>query len=222
MSGTGRSARRQPGAVRAELVAAAERVFVDLGYHGASLRQIATRAGTTQAVLYRYFPSKATLFEESVVKPFFDVLAKLVDGWISNTEGDLRTEDLIAHFTIELYDFAHDRSGSLMALLAADAHGDEELEAPRHFFQAGMDRLLEQVRADKDLRGWGDIDYEVAAPITIALIVASALLGSWLFPAGSARPGRDRLLSEMIRYEIRAITGNSVEGSTLVARDSLR
>src|SRR5262249_44529594 len=48
--------RRRRGELRGELVAAARDVFVERGYHGASLRQIAIRANATQADLYRHFP----------------------------------------------------------------------------------------------------------------------------------------------------------------------
>lgn len=192
---------------------AAEAAFVESGYHGASLRQIAMRAGTTQAVLYRYFPSKAVLFEESVLEPFFQFLSELVEGWRAAEEG-LSNVDLIGNFTRELYQFTTAHRGLFMALIAADAHGDEELASARHRFVDAMAGVLQQVRMDKDKRGWGDIDFEVAAPATIALILSTALLDPWIFPGGAAHPGVPRILSELVRYEVRAITGEQMPKQT--------
>ena len=47
---------------RAAIIQAAEDVFTEQGYHGASIREIARRADVSSALLYWFFPSKAKLF----------------------------------------------------------------------------------------------------------------------------------------------------------------
>ncbi len=47
---------------RAAILAAAEAVFREGGYHGASIREIARRAEVSPALLYWFFPNKAALF----------------------------------------------------------------------------------------------------------------------------------------------------------------
>ena len=47
---------------RARVLAAARRVFLARGYHGASLEQIAEEAGFSKGVVYSQFDSKADLF----------------------------------------------------------------------------------------------------------------------------------------------------------------
>jgi TetR/AcrR family transcriptional regulator, mexJK operon transcriptional repressor len=47
---------------RAVILAAAEAVFSEQGYHGASIRAIARRAGVSSGLLYWFFPNKAKLF----------------------------------------------------------------------------------------------------------------------------------------------------------------
>ena len=58
------------GARREHILGAAREAFVELGLEGASLREIAKRAGYTAGALYSYFPSKedvyATLLAESL------------------------------------------------------------------------------------------------------------------------------------------------------------
>src|SRR5215217_70452 len=54
---------RTPRAVReAQMVAAAERLFSERGYHGVSMDEIAAASGITKPMLYEYFGSKEGLF----------------------------------------------------------------------------------------------------------------------------------------------------------------
>ena len=49
---------------RRRLLAAAEQVFAELGYHDASVVKIAERARVAGGTFYLYFPSKQAIFEE--------------------------------------------------------------------------------------------------------------------------------------------------------------
>jgi AcrR family transcriptional regulator len=55
---------------------AARQAFLASGYSGARTRDIAERAGVTEALLYRHFASKEELFEEAIVAP--------LDQWTSS------------------------------------------------------------------------------------------------------------------------------------------
>lgn len=65
-----RPARKKPGrpegasTIRATILDAAEQAFADLGYAGATLREIAEASRVTQALINYYFGSKFGLFEE--------------------------------------------------------------------------------------------------------------------------------------------------------------
>lgn len=48
---------------RVHIIAAAERAFVRLGFHAATMQQVAEEAGMSAGNLYRYFPSKEALVE---------------------------------------------------------------------------------------------------------------------------------------------------------------
>jgi TetR/AcrR family transcriptional regulator, repressor for uid operon len=48
---------------RAAILAAAERAFVRLGFHAASMQNVAEEAGMSAGNLYRYFPSKEAIVE---------------------------------------------------------------------------------------------------------------------------------------------------------------
>src|SRR4051794_19956274 len=58
----GRSARLPRDARRAQLLVAAQEVFVRAGYHAAAMDDIADQAGVSKPVLYQHFPSKLELY----------------------------------------------------------------------------------------------------------------------------------------------------------------
>ena len=58
----GRSARLPRDARRAQLLVAAQEVFVRAGYHAAAMDEIADQAGVSKPVLYQHFPSKLELY----------------------------------------------------------------------------------------------------------------------------------------------------------------
>jgi AcrR family transcriptional regulator len=165
-------------------------------------------------MLYRYFPSKAQLFEASVLRPFEEFLGDLVKDWRNASLSTLSTPELIAGFTRRLYDFTATHRGLMLALIAADAFDDDTLGDVRGSFTHTINNVVAQVMAEREARGWEDIDAEIAAPATIAMIIATALLDNWLFDRGTVNPSRDRILTELTRYEVRAITGLNVENGS--------
>lgn len=70
------------GAVRREeILAAAIRVFATKSYQGTTVRDIAKEAGVSEALLYKYFPSKKALFLEAFERSnkfLFDKLQEML------------------------------------------------------------------------------------------------------------------------------------------------
>ena len=68
---TRRRSGRRPGRhdTREEILAAARDLFADRGYDGASVRQIATRAGVDPALVHHYFGTKESLFRATIGAP---------------------------------------------------------------------------------------------------------------------------------------------------------
>lgn len=63
--------KRIPGRERRDLIlAAARRVFSRNGYHGAKTLQIAREAGVSEALVYRHYPSKLSLYR-AVLRQIF-------------------------------------------------------------------------------------------------------------------------------------------------------
>jgi AcrR family transcriptional regulator len=63
----GRRLKARGARTRAKIVAAAEEVFTELGFHEASIVKITEAAGVAQGTFYLYFASKQEVFEEVVL-----------------------------------------------------------------------------------------------------------------------------------------------------------
>jgi AcrR family transcriptional regulator len=69
------SASRQDTEVRAELLAAGERVFAGKGYAAATIGDVIAASGTSRASFYRYFKGKGDLFEQLSIDCFREMRA---------------------------------------------------------------------------------------------------------------------------------------------------
>jgi AcrR family transcriptional regulator len=127
------SRRRQEQAAqtRADILAAAGRLFRDRGYAATSMPVIASEAGVVVETVYRAFGSKAALFRA--------VIEAVLAGGPARAETPVEDRPAIravieepdARRQVDLYAATqpgiHRRSGPLLRALAAAAHTDREL-----------------------------------------------------------------------------------------------
>lgn len=102
---------------------AAEEVFAEVGYSGATLRTVATRAGVTQALISYYFGSKYGLYEavflrrsQVIVKERLKHLEQL------KTRSDLTVRDVVQAFLAPTIALRDTRGGRLFLRLQARLH----------------------------------------------------------------------------------------------------
>ena len=62
---------------REEILAIAGRLFAQHGYHGTSIRDIASAAELQSATLYGHFPNKASIYRELIDRYFAELLPEL-------------------------------------------------------------------------------------------------------------------------------------------------
>ena len=101
-------------AVRARIQDAALRCFAAHGYGGTSMTQIAAAAGTAPANLYRYYPSKETLFNAVVPADLARRHDELLDTRITALAGEGADEAAAAE---ELLDFWLEHRLAVVVLL---------------------------------------------------------------------------------------------------------
>ena len=84
-AGGARSARLPRDERRAQLLAAAQDVFVANGYHGAAMDEIAETAHVSKPVLYQHFPSKRELYL-ALLDSHLSTLTELMMGALNSTD----------------------------------------------------------------------------------------------------------------------------------------
>lgn len=70
--------------LRASILAAGEALFAEAGYQGATMAQIAERAGVATGNLYRYFPNKDALFYSIVTDEFATRFMRLLNARVKS------------------------------------------------------------------------------------------------------------------------------------------
>ncbi|MBN2354628.1 TetR family transcriptional regulator [candidate division KSB1 bacterium] len=66
---------------REKIKASAQEVFVERGYDGARMHEIAERAGANKAMIYYYFRSKDDLFESIIRETFREMFTSIGNLW---------------------------------------------------------------------------------------------------------------------------------------------
>ena len=205
----GSSIRRRPGQLREDIVAAATKLFLESGFDGTSMRDIAAAAGTTQAMLYRHFPGKADLFKETVLTPFQEFVAEFLATVRARSVSDLPDRELFALFNERIYDVTVKHRKLLLALLAAHEFSSDALGDLTTTVGPWIADLVRELKSEQEARDWGGTDIEVGARAAIAMAAGIALLGGWLFEPGKRRPSRKRILDELTEFELAGITQRS-------------
>lgn len=83
-----RSARKPKGeghSRRAEILVAAERIFVEHGYEGATIRKIADEVGLSSTALYIHFPDKGAILQE-ICRTAFEILISANQAIVQATD----------------------------------------------------------------------------------------------------------------------------------------
>lgn len=78
---------------RRQLLAAAQEVFVENGYHAAAMDEIAERAGVSKPVLYQHFPGKLELYLALLDVHVEDMIGRMREALSSTTENKQRVRN---------------------------------------------------------------------------------------------------------------------------------
>src|SRR4051794_12642851 len=136
---------RTPRAVReAQMVAAAERLFSERGYHGGSMDEVAAAAGLTKPRLYDYFGSKEGQFPA----PLGRARGRLFEEIASAVRGADEAEDALRAGVEAFLAFANEQRETWTVLFGEGGRFNEAASAIRAE-QAG---LISQLL--RELPGW--------------------------------------------------------------------
>jgi AcrR family transcriptional regulator len=120
--------RRDAAATRRALLDAATALFAERGYDRTTVRDIATRAGVNQALLFRYFGSKEALFAEATA-----------GHSLRDTEPGLLLAEMLEHLLAPIGSERRDQV--LTALLRTLGTDDEAAKIRRRLTAGYVDTL---------------------------------------------------------------------------------
>ena len=133
---------------RAQLLAAAQRVFAENGYHAAAMDEIAEVAGVSKPVLYQHFPGKLDLYI-ALLESHVDELVKRVQTALdSTTENRQRVPATVGAF----FDFVSEDAGAFRMVFESDLRGEPAVQdAIERATSASVEAITETITADAGL-----------------------------------------------------------------------
>jgi AcrR family transcriptional regulator len=97
---------------RAEILAAARELLLEVGPEGLSLRQVARRADFSPAALYTYFPNK-----DSLIASLFAESFERLDAYLRRVPGDLSPDRRVVELGLAYMEFARDNPMDLRCMM---------------------------------------------------------------------------------------------------------
>ncbi|GGM42359.1 TetR family transcriptional regulator [Longimycelium tulufanense] len=180
----GRGVRLPRTARRAQLLTAAQEVFVANGYHAAAMDEIAERAGVSKPVLYQHFPGKLELYL-ALLETHVDQLTRQVREAIESTHDNKQR----VHAAVAAYfDFVADGQ-AFRLVFESDLRSEPAVqEAVQRSTSAAIEAITETITADAGL------DEERARLLAVGLVGLSQVTARFWLDAGRQVP-RDEAIS---------------------------
>lgn len=184
-AGTARRSRRSAGELRELILGAAAGEFRDNGYSGATTAAIASRARVTEAQLFRYFPTKANLFRESVFRPLeAEFLRFNVEHLQDDEQGRADYRQQAREYIADLQQFIDAHSGALLSLIVAQAYEAEgvngmgEIEGLSAYFELGAEVMSRRLAGSRPR-----VEPRLMVRASFGAVLAAVLFRDWLFPS---------------------------------------
>jgi AcrR family transcriptional regulator len=191
---------------RARILAAAQKLFGERGFHGTTTKDLAEAAGVAEKTLFRHFPSKGAIFKDAVITPFHAFVSDYVQHWQERPKGVrdkfAETRDLYEG----LFEVLEANRGLVLALLSAQAFEDPEstqfpeLHSELNGLLSGLEDLLAYEAGSRGLQ----MDAPIITRVIFGLALVSTVHADWLFPPG-VHPGRERLLTELTELTVHGV-----------------
>lgn len=125
IAGRSGPARMPRDARRAQLLEVALEVFVEQGYHAASMDEIADRAGVSKPVVYQHFPGKLDLYLALLERSCETVVAGVREALSSTPDNRKRVQA-----TMELwFTYVADRGAAFRLVFESDLTNDSDVRA---------------------------------------------------------------------------------------------
>ncbi|HUW17198.1 MAG TPA: TetR/AcrR family transcriptional regulator [Actinomycetes bacterium] len=174
-----RGIRLPRGERRDQLMAAALEAFVALGYHAASMDDIAARAGVSKPVLYQHFPGKLELYLALLDASADGLLAAVRSALASTHDNQERVEGTVAAY----FTFVSDQAGAFRLVFESDLTAEPAVrERVERVTEACAYAVSEVIAEDTDLTP------EAAMLLAAGLTGSAQVAARWWLTQDGALP----------------------------------
>lgn len=137
-----------PGSTKERILSAAEALFAQRGFDGASLRQLTAAAGVNLAAVNYHFGSKEKLVEQVFRRRLDALNARRLDA-LSRVIGTDNTtlEDVLDAYIRPALELSHDDGGSLFMRVLARAFAEHD-DTLRQFLSENYGHVMRQFTAE--------------------------------------------------------------------------
>lgn len=145
---TPRGTRLPRTARRAQLLAAAQDVFVANGYHAAAMDEIAERAGVSKPVLYQHFPGKLDLYLALLETHVDELTQQVRDAMRSTADNKQRVRAAVGAY----FDFVDREDQAFRMVFESDLRSEPAVQvAIERATSAGVEAITESITVDAGL-----------------------------------------------------------------------
>jgi AcrR family transcriptional regulator len=183
-----RRRRRSTAEVRELVLEAAQGLFAERGYSGATTREIARRAEVTEQVLFNQFESKERLYAATVIEPFEAVAQAHLDAWRRVPIEELDPHDMLSAYIGDLYRLVVEHRTLFMAV------GEDRFGAPVERILERLDRVAAEMA---ELHGF-TFDIPAGVRIVFAATTSLALHQHDLLPTHDSKAVIDELTGTLV------------------------
>ena len=146
---------------RVQLLAAAQRVFVEKGYHAAAMEDIADEAGISKPVLYQHFPGKLDLYLALIDEACDRIQGLVLEALNSSDDPKDRVYATIAVF----FQFVGEADGGYRLIFESDLGNEERVrERLERAETAVCEAIADRITRDTELPR----DYAMFLGLTLA------------------------------------------------------
>jgi AcrR family transcriptional regulator len=178
---------------RERLVRAAIEVFLEKGYGGARVQDIAKKAGYTAGALYVHFPSRTALLGEAIMMEGRQIISSMVESLGALTPGEGRVPQSLTDVVLSEPTPFDVLMLEALALASRDHEAREMLASALSELEASM---TSQIELGREL---GFVDPELDVP-AVRTFLASWILGMVVHRSiGLTSPARDAALAVSTR-----------------------
>lgn len=193
-----RGVRLPRDARRAQLLTAAQYVFVTNGYHAAAMDDIADRAGVSKPVLYQHFPGKLELYLALLDTHGNELVRRVREAIESTPDNKQRVHAAVA----ALYEFVDGEGQAFRLVFESDLRGEPTAEqAVEGALAACIDAVAEAVTADAGL------DHERARLLAVGLVGLSQVTARYWLDANQSSIPREEAINLMSTLAWKGIAG---------------